>query len=306
MRNEIPAYLIQNQSDNYESVKKSKLSFIDRTIVSSSNALRSISLQADNSLKENFIQKINPPVKLIALIYAVLVISFVNSLNKQVFITIIIITLFGFSRFKIMHIYMKSICLAFFFGFMVVFPAALNVITPGTILFNLITFDTSHHFWIYEIPQRIGFTDNGVITVLRMFLRVLNSISVTLLVVFTTPFQALVKSFKTLGVPDGILMVITLAYKYIFILTRTIEETYFALKSRHSGNLRNDKIRHIIGGRIYFIFNKSKICYENTYLAMVSRNYNGTVILNSKYHITFKEVVLLSILFIAGVTLILV
>ena len=58
-----------------ENVKRSKLSFLDKTILNSANAVKSIYLQAENAAKENFIQKINPHVKLISLIYLAIVIS---------------------------------------------------------------------------------------------------------------------------------------------------------------------------------------------------------------------------------------
>jgi ribosomal protein S17E len=62
-------------------------------------------------------------------------------------------------------------------------------------------------------------------------------------------------------------MIISLAYKYIYILSRTIEETYFALKSRLAGNVKSKNIRNLISGWIFFILKKSRIIYENTYLA---------------------------------------
>jgi cobalt/nickel transport system permease protein len=194
--------------------------------------------------------------------------------------------------------------LAFIFGFLVVLPASLNIITPGKIIFNLVTFEKPSHFWIYNIPQNIGFTENGLQVVLLVFLRVLNSVSFALLIVFTTPFSSFIKSFKIIGVPDTFLMIISLAYKYIFILSRTIEETYFALKSRLAGNIKSKNIRNLISGRIFFIFNKSGMIYENTYLAMVSRGYDGKVKLYSQYH--FNSADLVSIIVIVAVTIVII
>jgi energy-coupling factor transporter transmembrane protein EcfT len=99
-------------------------------------------------------------------------------------------------------------------------------------------------------------------------------------------------------------MIISLAYKYIFILSRTIEETYFALKSRLSGNIKNSNVRELIGGRIFFIFKKSMIIYESTYHAMVSKGYQGKVILHSQKKLTPMDFVSLIVIVVFGICII--
>ena len=241
MENKTPPYLLQPIIDRpeFQQAKGARLSFLDKTIMNSATAVKSIYAQAENASKENFIQRINPHVKLFSLIYLVLIISFVSNIEAQIIITIFIFSLFIIARLKILEVYKKIFSLAIIFGFIVVLPASLNIITPGKIIFNIITLTKPLHFWIYTIPQNIGFTENGLKVVLLIFLRILNSVSFALLIIFTTSFPEFIKSFKIIGVPDTFLMIISLAYKYIFILSRTIEETYFALKSRLYGNIKN-------------------------------------------------------------------
>jgi cobalt/nickel transport system permease protein len=302
MGNEIPSYLLQNAAVHPGSakVKRAKLSFLDKTIMNSASAVKSIYLQAENATKEKYIQKINPHIKIIALIYIAVVISVVSDPVRQIFITAFIFLLYILARVNIFMVYRKIFIIAFIFGFIVVLPASLNIITPGKIILNLITFAEPSHLWIYNIPLNIGFTENGFQVVLLVFLRVLNSVSFALLIVFTTPFPSFIKSFKIIGVPDTFLMIISLAYKYIFILSRTIEETYFALKSRLSGNIKNSNLRKLISGRIFFIFRRSMIIYEYTYFAMVSRGYTGKVKLHSKHPFTFIDIVTLVIVVVLG------
>jgi cobalt/nickel transport system permease protein len=307
MKSRIPSYLLQSGNDQYlqENVKRPKLTFLDKTILNSANALKSIYNQAENGAKENLIQKLNPNVKFASLIYLAIVISVVNELTSQILITSFIFLLFIIARLRVLQVYRRIFILAFVFGFLVIFPASLNIITPGKIIFNLLTFEKSSQFWIYNIPEKIGFTENGIQVVFLVFLRVLNSVSIALLVVYTTPFPSFIKSFKIIGVPDTFLMIISLAYKYIFILSRTIEETYFALKSRLSGNIKSSNLRKLIGGRIFFIFKKSMIIYENTYYAMVSRGYNGQVKLHSTHPFAFTDLIAIVIVVAAGIVAIL-
>lgn len=306
MKSEIPSYLLKSGYDQFlpENMKRAKLSFLDRTILNSANAVKSIYIQAENGGKEEIIQKINPHIKFISLIYMAVVISVVNSITSQLLLTSLIFSFYLIARLKVFEVYRKIFLLAFIFGFLVVFPASLNVITPGEIIVNLISFGKPSHFLIYNIPSEIGFTVNGIQVVSLVFLRVLNSVAFALLVVYTTPFPSFIKSFKIVGVPDTFLMIISLAYKYIFILSRTIEETYFAMKSRVSGNINSSSLRKLISGRVFFIFKKSMILYESTYFAMVSRGYSGKVKLRSEHHFTFIDFIALFIIIAAGIVVI--
>jgi cobalt/nickel transport system permease protein len=307
MENKIPPYLITIPDNQYNQAKiiRAKLSFLDKTIINSSKAVKSIYLQAENAARNNFIQEINPKVKFISLIYMSVVVSVVNNPVAQILISSFIFLSYITARLNIFEVYRKIFFLAFIFGFLVVLPASLNIITPGKIVLTIIKFNKPSHFLIYNIPQNIGFTTNGIQVVSLVFLRVLNSVAFALLVVFTTPFPTFLKSFKMIGVPDTFLMIVSLAYKYIFILSRTIEETYFAFKSRLSGNIKNSNIRRLIGGRIFFIFKRSMIIYEDTYHAMISRGYSGKVVLHSQNHFTIKDVIVLVFIVISGIVFIL-
>jgi cobalt/nickel transport system permease protein len=303
MENKIPSYLIDpaDAAPNKAGSKKASLTFLDKTVMNSARAAKSIYIQSENARGISLIHNIHPFIKLISLIYIVVIISLVNNLFSQFICTVFILILFIIARLNIASVYRKIFFLAFIFGFLVILPASLNVITPGKIVFKLFSLNMPVNFWIYHIPQNIGFTENGIRVVGLVFLRVLNSVSFAMLIVFTTSFPAFVKSFRILGVPDTFQMIITLAYKYIFILSRTIEDTYLALKSRLSGNIKNSNIRNLIGGRIFFTFKRSVIIYENTYFAMISRGYKGKVILHSQKNLSLFDFAALLIILVIGI-----
>jgi cobalt/nickel transport system permease protein len=308
MENKVPAYLLRAGDDQNEPViiKRAKLSFVNKTLMNAASTVKSIYLQAENSTKENFMSRINPHVKVISLIYFEIMISMANNLAAQLLAMIFIFFLFITARLNIFRVYRKILLIGFIFGFLIILPASLNVITPGKIIFSLIKFDEPSHFWIYNIPQDIGFTSEGVFVVSLLFLRVLNSVSFAMLVVFTTSFPAFIKSFKIIGVPDTFLMIISLAYKFIFILSRTIEETYFALKSRLICKMKNSNMRKLVSGMIFFIFKKSMTNYENTYYAMVSRGYRGKVILHAPQRFSSGDFIALIIIVVSGIGIILI
>jgi len=147
MENKIPSYLVHSGNDQPALLKAkgARLSFLDKTIMNSATAVKSIYVQAENASKENFIQRINPHVKLILLIYVVLIISIVGNLETQLIITAFIFPLYIIARLKIFEVYKKIFFLSTIFGFIVVFPASLNIITPGKIIFNIVTISKPLH-----------------------------------------------------------------------------------------------------------------------------------------------------------------
>jgi cobalt/nickel transport system permease protein len=308
MENRIPDYLLQPEKHQHEIAfeRKISLSFLDKTILNSARAVKAIYLQAENAEGQNRIQRIHPYIKVVSLIYLAVVISIAGSLRAQLLTTSSLFVFYILAHLKLAQVFRKIFFLAFIFGFVVVLPASLNIITPGKIVLNLLSLDHPYHIWIYNIPQYIGFTREGLNVVCLVFLRVLNSVSVALLIMYTTPFPAFIKSFKILGIPDTFMMIITLAYKFIIILSRTIEETFFALKSRLMGHIKKSNIRKLVGGRIFFIFKKSMIIYENTYFAMVSRGYQGKVLLSSKRKPNRGDFVALAVVIALGVGIILI
>ena len=109
MGNKIPQYLLETQREQCElpDIKMAKLSFLDKTIINSAGTLKSIYLQAENAANDNVIQKINPYVKLISLIYIVIVISFISNLTAQIIASAFIFLLYIFTGLKVFHIYRK-------------------------------------------------------------------------------------------------------------------------------------------------------------------------------------------------------
>ena len=295
MESNIPAFLLTEEPrDRFSGdAGKTRFSFIERTIAGTAKSLRILYLQAESAGNSSFIARLNPVTKVLAFVYLILVISFVHSLKSQVSTSGFLAVAFLFSGLNMARVYRQILLISFLFGFLLAAPAALNVVTPGDILVSIISLGEPHDFWIYHVPARIGITLAGCNIVARIFMRVFNSVSLSFLLVYSTSFPRLLKAFRIFFIPDTLLMVFWLAYKYIFILCRTVEETYLALKSRMIRNVRNETLRGIAAGRILYLYEKSQINYEQTYAAMISRGYAGKIILAGENKMTVKDLLIL-------------
>jgi cobalt/nickel transport system permease protein len=279
MNSELPSFLITSEihSNTPPAKKKYSLSFIDRTLKSIAGIIKVVYIQNDTATKKGLLQMLDARIKSLFLFFFIIIISLNRQISSQLFITVFFFALLVTSKVNLAFVYKKVVVLSFFFGFLVIAPAALNIVTNGDIMVTIFRFKTSHSFWIYHVPAVIGITKEGCWVVLRFYLKVANSLTLTLMIIYTTPFNDIIKSLRIFRVPNMFLLILTLTYKFIFILSQTIEETYFAMKSRWWKNAKGSHVNQMVAGRINHIFRKSWIKYEEIYHAMVARGYTGTV-----------------------------
>jgi cobalt/nickel transport system permease protein len=218
--------------------------------------------------------------------------------ESGIFLAVFVLLLL--SRVNIIIFYKKVFLLGFVFGFLISFPSSLNVITHGKVVFPIITLPKTYDFWHYHIPSVIGFTMEGFSVVALLTLRVLNSLSVSFLILYTTPFTEIIKALKVFKIPDAFLMIISLTYKYIFIFARVVADMHLAKKSRLVGAVNREEAREWIAGRIAFIFKKTQLKCDDVFKAMTGRGFSGDIKLYRYRKITGRDWIVGFFLFSLG------
>lgn len=272
----IPSFLIETETiDAAGSNGKNRHVFIDKTIGNTAAFVSSTFFQWKSSVQSGLLQKTDSRAKVVALLLFIVLISITHSLQIQLAFAILFFLLSLLSKMNVLQLYKKVAVIGFFFGFLIFIPASLNIFTKGETVFRLVHFANPHQFWIYNIPQEISVTKEGLMLVALLTMRVINSVSLVLLIVSTTTFERLIKSLAFFKVPNIFLLTLTLTYKFIFLLSSTIIETYQAIKMRWWNRGSVKEAENIVAGRIGYLFRKSWERHELTYQAMVARGFNG-------------------------------
>lgn len=253
------------------------MTFIDKSIKKIAGVVRSGYIQWDTAEKNGLFQRLDPRVKVIFLLCFIIIISLLKNIYAEIALAIFTFASIVLSRLNILYLYKRILFFTFFFGFLIALPSAFNVITRGEIILPVAMLDKPYRFWIYAIPQEIGITREGWFGVCMLSMRVMNSLALSLLVMHTTPFFDIIRGLKVIRIPDAFLMIIILSYKYIFILSKTVEDMYLAMKSRLVGRIDSETVRGLVAGRIFFIFITSRLRYEETYKAMLGRGFSGEI-----------------------------
>ncbi len=275
MKSKIPSFLLERpSSEALQPIRgKHKASFLEKGMYQLARVIRSGYVQWETASKDGYFQRIDARIKVLFLLIFIIIVSLKRDILTEAFIGGFVFMLVVLSRLDIIRFYKRVLVLGFLFGFLIAFPAAFNIITEGEIILPLYELSKTYQFWIYHIPKEIGITREGIEGVALLTSRVMNSVSISFLVLYTTPFPDIIKALKMLKVPDIFLMIITLSYKYIFIFTRTVEDMHRAKKSRLAGQVNHADARRWIAGRFAFIFKKTRIRCEEIFKAMMSKGF---------------------------------
>jgi cobalt/nickel transport system permease protein len=307
MNKNLPEFLIMSNSETLSYKKGSvSFSFIDKSIKKIAGIIKTGYIQLENTSRKGFFQKFDSRIKILFMIFFLIIISLKKEIFPELLIFLSVFVLAMLSRIDLIRYYRRILFFGFFFGFLVSFPSSLNFITGGDIILSLIQLDAPKDFWIYHIPAEIGVTRQGIDGVILLTMRVVNSLSVSLLVLHTTNFFDIIKSLRILRVPDSFLMIITITYKYIFIFARTVEDIYMSMKSRITGSMDSNEMRKLVAGRMGFMFRKSRIACEEVYKAMLSRGFADGVKISSFDRLKIADMIAGIIFLIAGIFLLII
>ena len=117
--------------------------------------------------------------------------------------------------------------------------------------------------------------------------RVAVSISLVVLLTLTTPWARLLAALRALFVPKIFILIIGMAYRYLFLLLNSVTDMYTARKARAIGNRMADvqrgpavRVRH--GGSVVRQGPRPR---EEVHMAMVSRGYSGDAVTLTRFRV---------------------
>jgi cobalt ECF transporter T component CbiQ len=152
------------------------------------------------------------------------------------------------------------IALPFFTG-LIVLPALF--LTPGPSLAAL--------------PWGLAITRTGMMTSLFLVLRVSASLSLTLLLILTTPWNAVLSALRILRVPDTFVLILGMTYRYIYLLLHAANDMFLSRQSRLVGRLSTAEHQRMLAAIGGALLGKSLKMSSEVYMAMLSRGFRGTI-----------------------------
>ncbi|MDT5012407.1 MAG: cobalt/nickel transport system permease protein [Mycobacterium sp.] len=246
--------------------KRRRGSYVEKTLTGAAGVLRQVIFSDDASLKPGLLQRIEPRVKMITVVGLLVAGSFLHTIAALIVLYVATLALAASSGLPLGFFIKRVWLFVPIFTGIVLIPATLSIVTPGDLIVPL---------WHWH-GHAEGITRQGMLSALLVVSRVASSISLVALVTLTTPWTRLLASLRALAVPRMFILVIGMAYRYLFLLLATVIDMYQARKARTVGVERHDKAaRRFVFASAGAVLAKSLALSEEVHQAMVSRGYRG-------------------------------
>lgn len=247
--------------------KRKKGSFVEKTLSGATNVMRQAMFGDDIAALHGLLQSIDPRVKIVATVVLLVTAGLVRSIPVLVTIYAAALALAAASRLPL-GFFIKRVWLFIpIFTGIIVIPAMFSFITPGNIVLPL---------WTWHGHQ-VGLTQQGLTSAGLLVMRVACSVSLVVLLTLTTPWTKLLAGLRALFIPKIFILIIGMAYRYIFLLLNSVTDMYIARKARSVGNERSDvkEEQRFVAATAGALFGKAHALSEEVHMAMVSRGYSG-------------------------------
>jgi cobalt ECF transporter T component CbiQ len=248
--------------------RRRKGSFVTSTLEGGTNLLRRTMFGEDMATGGGLLQRVDPRVKLVAVLGLLVAVGLLRNLPVLAACYAGTVGLAAASRLPV-GFFVKRVWLFIpVFTGIVVLPATLSIITPGHVVLPL---------WSWHgHPQ--GVTGQGLHGAGLIILRVATSVSLVLLLTLTTRWARLLAALRSVGVPRVFVLVVSMAYRYLFLLLGTVSDMFTARRARTVAR-RTDVVegRRFVAASAGILFGKAHQLSEEVYQAMVARGFRGEV-----------------------------
>ena len=248
--------------------RRRKGSFVAKTLNGIAVLLRQTMFSSDLAAAPGLLQRIEPRVKLLSILGLLLTAAFVRNIPVLAGMYLVALVLAVASALPLGFFVRRVWLFIPIFTGIVVVPATFNVVTHGTVVVPLGT-------WF---GHPLGLTSQGLTAAGLIVLRVAVSISLVVLLTSTTPWHRLLASLRAVFVPRIFIVVLAMAYRYIFVLLSAVIDMYTARLARSVTDHReHGRGRRFVASSAGALFGRAHALADDVHLAMIARGFVGDV-----------------------------
>jgi cobalt ECF transporter T component CbiQ/cobalamin biosynthesis protein CbiM len=247
--------------------------WLEHTVSGITHSVERSIFTEEHARSNGWLQHVDPRAKLGMFLAAVLAASLSSSVIVLAVLYVGILLGARASRIPF-DFFVKRVWLGIpFFAGIIVVPAVF--LAPGPHLFDLALG-----------PVTLAPTVAGVTGAILFVSRVGVSVSLAVLLVMTTPWADLLKSLQAIHVPQLFILVLAMAYRYIFLFLHLANGMFEARKSRIVARTSGGEQRRWITASMGGLLNRSVKMSNDVYAAMVARGFGGTIRTFADYRMT--------------------
>lgn len=238
--------------------------FIERSIVGAFAFFKESVFADEYATKDAFLQKKDVRAKTASFLLLLLAVLFTGNLYFIAGLYILILVLTAFSGINLWFFLKRTWLFIPLFSLFIAIPAVFNFFSPGDPVFVISLF-----------KLKFIVTRQGLSSASLFILRVITSVSITVLLALTTRHNQLMRVLRVFRIPQVFVMTLGMCYRYIYLFAEVVENTYLAIKSRSGNRIHHKKGREVVAWSIAGLWHRSYHLNNQVYSAMLSRGYRG-------------------------------
>ncbi len=238
--------------------------YLEKNLFLLSQAIQESMFAEEAAVRPGWLQKIDPRIKLSGILLLILACSFAQEIAPILLLFLFSLLLVYGSLLLSMSFFRRLWIFIPLYTALIALPALF--LTPGEVIAR-----TPLTGW--------SITEQGLRTGLMLVSRVTTTVSFLLLLVLTTKWSVLLKALRSMGVPQLLVFMLAMTYRYIYVLLQSTSALFLARQSRRVGPEAWHSAKEWIGTISGALLGKSYSLSSEIYLAMVSRGFRGEPVL---------------------------
>jgi len=249
--------------------------FIERSIVGALTFLKDLIFAEDYASAKGFLQSLDPRVKIFSFLVFIFQVLFIRNIGTLFFLYAACLFLVLISKINLGFFLKRTWIFIPFFSLLIAFPA---IFGPGQPLLS----------W-QILGVKLVISSQGLNGAEIFVLRVIICESLVVLLSLTTKHFELLKALGIFKIPEIFIMVLGMCYRYVYLFVGIIQNTYLAIKSRVGLEVQYQKGQHLVAWNIASLWDRSVRLNEQVYKAMLSRGYQGEVLIWNDFKIKARD-----------------
>jgi cobalt/nickel transport system permease protein len=260
---------------------------ITATLLSLTRALGNTLVSEQIARRPGLLQWLDPRVRLVGLVALVLAVTLTRRIAIVAALFLVAVLLALLSQVNLKSFAIRVWLVVLLFTGAIALPALF--LTPGDPI-------------ITSPKGALSITQQGMTTAVLLVSRVETAVTLTTLLVITTPWMHILKSLRAFHVPQEVVMMLAMTHRYIFLLAQTAGQMFESRQSRTVGVLGHKAQRQMTTRTAGVLLSKSVELSSEVFLAMQSRGFCGDAKVLSEFRMRPRDYIGLLVFLLVGAT----
>ena len=255
------------------------MNFFERTLASFLNAVEHALDAEEVSQAKGLLQRLDPRVKVVGILMLIIAAAMAHKFWVIGAVFVIALILAASSRVSPLLLGKRVWIPVLLFTGIIALPAPFVI--PGQVIWRIPGLD-----W--------PVTAQGLASARYLVTRVETAATLSVLLILSTPWTRVLKALRVLRVPVVIVVILGMAYRYIFLLIDSAHDMLESRRSRMVGEMTGSDSRRLAAASVGVLMSKTLQLSGDVYSTMLARGFRGEVYMLDDFQTTALDWIMLS------------